>query len=128
MSKRKTTTRELENKYSIIVSIGYCNAQNLLRTVAATAYSCGGCGWNYDAYEIKAPNGNYICLATGYRKTPKSTIDIDVRPYEKRASEIWNSNAPNWEQKNEIAEKILNEFLTACVDEYHKKHAKNKED
>lgn len=64
--KLKTTRKQMQ-EYHRIVSIGYCEAQFLLKGHTPFAYSAGVCGWNADYYDIDG-----VLIATGYRSMPSS--------------------------------------------------------
>lgn len=99
--KFKTTKKQIEQNYHRIVSVGYCEAQHLLKYHSPIAYSCGVYGWNADYYDIDG-----VLIATGYRSLPKEkntqcNYEI-VRRYDDRAM---NANS-----KREI-DLILTEFI-----------------
>ena len=60
--KLKTTNKAIRANFDKVISIGYCNAQYLLRYKRPFAYNCGVYGWCCDFYEI-----NNACISTGYR-------------------------------------------------------------
>lgn len=70
--KTKITSKELKRRFDKIISIGYCSAQKLLRNHSPIWYNCGVYGWNYDAYLIEG-----VCIVTGYRSTPTSTVKFN---------------------------------------------------
>ena len=62
--KYRTTAKAIRANYEA-VSLGYCEAQNLLRAVAEPeAYTCGVYGWNADIYRTTEPGK---VIVTGYR-------------------------------------------------------------
>lgn len=63
--KYKTTARALRNGYYTIISVGYCELQNLLSYESPVAFCCGVYGWNFDVYDIDG-----VAIATGYRGMP----------------------------------------------------------
>ena len=67
--KHKTTAKAIRQNYpqNLILNVGYCGAQNLLRYEEPMAYASGVYGWNFDLYEIEG-----IAIVTGYRGTPAS--------------------------------------------------------
>ena len=60
--KLKTTKKDVMDSYNDIISIGYCDAQFLLRGVDPIAYTVGTYGWNADIYNV-----NGVAIVTGYR-------------------------------------------------------------
>lgn len=59
--KYKTTDREQRNGQWLVVGIGYCDAQYLLKYFEPVAYTCGVYGWRADFYQF----GN-VAISTGY--------------------------------------------------------------
>ena len=59
LKKMRITKKELNQNYNYIVRGGYCEFQTLLRTPKARDmfYARGVYGWNWDAYEIEASDG-----------------------------------------------------------------------
>lgn len=89
--KFKTTRKEIVNHYSNIVSVGYCDLQDLLRGCDAKAYTCGTYGWNFDIYYEHG-----LCICTGYRNMPGRTAN-NVREYNQKARAIWENYNMPWE-------------------------------
>lgn len=84
--KLKATKKEMRNGYNQIISIGYCDAQRLLRWSNPIAYSAGNCGWCCDYHVVDG-----VLISEGYSPlNAKNTIDdYDlVREYEKKAHDI----------------------------------------
>lgn len=102
--KYKTTRKAIVDGCSNIISIGYCDAAHLLRTVDPSAYTCGVYGWNFDVYHV---NGLTIC--TGYRGMPGRTAN-NVREYEKKARAIWEDYSRPYSERRADVEKLLEEF------------------
>jgi hypothetical protein len=102
MEKLKTTKKQIERNYRI-ASIGYCEAQYLLKYKSPFAYSAGVYGWNADYYDVGG-----VIIATGYRSLPNSkNTKCDyktVRAFDERASKAKTA------QENEA---ILQEFIKA---------------
>ncbi|MBO7712308.1 MAG: hypothetical protein J6S85_01995 [Methanobrevibacter sp.] len=60
--KYYTTERELRQANCLVISIGYCDIQNLERFLNANAYTRGIYGWNSDIYNFEG-----FTVSTGYR-------------------------------------------------------------
>ncbi len=60
--KTKVTKKQIMNNYPSILSLGYCELQQLLNHFSPSYYTCGVYGWNADIYII-----DDICIAAGYR-------------------------------------------------------------
>lgn len=99
--KLKTSARTIAQNSRRIASIGYCEAQYLLKYKAPFAYSSGVYGWNADYYDL-----GDVVIATGYRSLPASkNVKCDyklVREFDDRASKAKTA------QENES---ILKEFI-----------------
>lgn len=66
--KNHITQRDTKNSNYIVLGIGYCDLQNVLKYLSPIAYNAGRDGWNYDLYYI---NDTYS-IVTGYRGFDKS--------------------------------------------------------
>ena len=60
--KIQVTKKSIKENYKNIISVGYCNAQNMLKCKDATMYSAGVYGWACDYYVIN----NDTIISTGY--------------------------------------------------------------
>lgn len=61
--KYHTTQKAARNSSNIVLSVGYCSLQNVLKYENPTAYNAGVNGWNFDLYLLE----HGISLVTGYR-------------------------------------------------------------
>ena len=61
--KYHTTQKAARSSSDIVLSVGYCDLQNVLRYENPVAYNAGVNGWNFDLYLLS----NEINLVTGYR-------------------------------------------------------------
>ena len=88
--KLKTTNREIRSGSRIVLKVGYCTLQSLLRNKSPFAYGAGKYGWNYDAYDL----GGGITLTTGYGPIGAALNYNMVRRFEGLAEKTWaNSKA-----------------------------------
>lgn len=81
--KLRTTKKEVREGYHKILSIGYCDAQYLLKYSRPFGYSAGVYGWACDYYDIDG-----ICISTGYSPIADKNMRHDynlVREYEEKA-------------------------------------------
>lgn len=102
--KARITDKEAKDYVSF--SIGYCDAQYLLRAYNPLYYTAGIYGRKSDIYLI---NGLYI--ATGYGPVWER-IDYDLtRKYDKKASEIWSNYDEPYEKRQKKVEKLLTKLL-----------------
>jgi len=104
--KFRTTAKAIRNGSTNAVSIGYCDAQNLLVNHEPIAYTCGIYGWNFDVYEVYG-----LTICTGYRGMVGRNAK-NVREYERKASAIlsWENREDSYEVKHEKVEALLKEF------------------
>lgn len=99
--KYKTTARTVRNGYQKILSIGYCDAQYLLKGESPVAYTCGTYGWNFDVYEMDG-----VAICTGYRGMPGVPVDYNLlKEYENKARE----SSPD------EARALVREFVQASI-------------
>ena len=103
--KFKTTKKAIKQSFDTILSIGYCNAQHLLKYESVFAYSAGVEGWACDYYEV----GN-VCISTGYAPTGISVNYDLLKKYELQAEEIAYNNELNWKQQKQIIYDLLVQF------------------
>lgn len=102
--KARITDKEAKDYVSF--SIGYCNAQYLLRAYNPLYYTAGIYGRKSDIYYI---NGLYI--ATGYGpQGPRIDYNL-TRKYDKKASEIWSNYDEPYEKRQKKVEKLLTKLL-----------------
>jgi len=106
MMKFKTTKKSMKENYNTILSIGYCNAQCLLRYEDAIAFSAGGSGWACDYYDV-----DNVCISTGYNPIGKK-VDYDIlKKYEEEAKVINGKNELTYEEKRALVHELLVKFL-----------------
>lgn len=103
--KLKTTRKAIVDGSYRIVSAGYCDLQNLLRSIEPFAYTSGIYGWNFDAYEF---DGLTIC--TGYRGMPGRRAN-GIAEFEDAARELNNSQLTmTYDEWREKSLALLHEF------------------
>lgn len=111
--KFKTTQKEIKNNYGVIIMVGYCGAQHLLNFKNPIAYTAGKYGWNADVYEI---NHN-VAIVTGYRPFGNTGVDYETLHYfEKCAESVHYDNEISWNDKPEIINRLLNDFVNKCLE------------
>lgn len=104
--KHKVTKKQIKDNYNIILSVGYCELQNLLRYKKPFAYSSGVYGWSCDYYNM----GN-VCISTGY-----NPIGVDVgynltKHYNDKAGAIAADLNKSYDDKAEEINNLLNQFI-----------------
>ena len=111
--KLQTTKTAIQNGYYNIISIGYCDLQNLLSYKNAFAYNTGVYGWNCDFYDVDG-----VCISSGYRPLNDVNVKFDyeiVRIYDKKASDIRCDNTIDFEIKIKMLDDLLVEFVNECI-------------
>ena len=107
--KCKVTRAQIERNFSKVVSVGYCDATNLLRYSSPFGYGCGVYGWNFDAYEVGG-----VCICTGYRPIGKSVNYALLREYEAKAERVAHRKGWGREAKARKVGELLRELLAMC--------------
>lgn len=104
--KFKTTKKEMKQGYVKILSIGYCELQNLLYYTSPIAYSSGSNGWCCDYYDI-----DNVCISTGYSPIGK-TVNYDIlKKYDDKASEFIGDYNISHEEKKKKVNNLLLKFI-----------------
>ena len=104
--KLQATQKNICRNFGIVLSIGYCSAQNLLNYQSAFAYSAGTYGWNCDFYQI----GN-ICISTGYRPCGRSVDYHILDRYEKQAEKINHDYSLSYDLRRDAVNQLLQSFI-----------------
>ena len=118
--KYKTTMKAVMAGYQFVISVGYCDLQNLLRFQNPIAYTCGTYGWNADIYDF----GN-VAICTGYRpfgNVSSSTIGLN-HLYDAMAMRIiaFTNKDDSYEAKKEKVNKILETYIKTVLSTYSNK-------
>ena len=122
MGKIKVTQKEIKESWRNIVSIGYREAQYLLRFKEAKMYSCGIYGWKCDYYIID----NNTIISTGYAPVGNLSDYKLVREYDKKASEILSNRNLSYDKKKLQVNNLLDEYITKNYTREQKKSEQEK--
>ena len=113
MSKIKTTKKAMKNSYNQIISIGYCDAQFLLKFEEPIAYSTRSEGWACDYYDIDG-----ILISTGYAplddRNAKHDYDL-IREYDQKARDIIYNYDKGYEEQREEVTQLLRQFVNEVI-------------
>ena len=110
--KVQVTKKEIRENYYNIISIGYCEAQFMLRHLAPDYYSAGIYGWSCDYYKI---NNNTI-ISTGYNPV-KGIEDHDIiKKYENKAEKISHNKKYSWDTIQKKLSKNLDNFIKEMLE------------
>lgn len=104
MLKLKATEKEIKKGYKKILSIGYCQAQNLLQYEEAKAYTAGVYGWKSDVYDIDG-----VAISTGYAPIGQRVNYDIVKKYEAEAEAV-DYRKP-YEQRREEVRALLHKWM-----------------
>jgi hypothetical protein len=104
--KTKVTKSSVKNSFNTILSLGYCDIDNLTRYKNPFAYSCGVCGWSCDYYDIEG-----VCLSTGYDPIGQNVDYKLVRKYEAKAQKISLDYNLDYKIREKRVNKLLIEFI-----------------
>lgn len=112
--KFKTTKKEINNNFGIVLNISYCGAQNLLAFQNPIAYTTGTYGWNADIYTTFDFAGTAI--VTGYR--PFGTkVDYDtLKKFEDAAEKINHDYDLDYDTRKRRINDLLTDFVVTEID------------
>ena len=117
MYKIKSTKKEVKEASYRVLSIGYCEAQYLLKGESPVCYCCGNYGWYCDNYDM-AKYGYNLTISTGYspvgdqnicKETLKNKYNI-IKKYDDKAKKI-NSSCGDWQETQKKLQKNLIAFI-----------------
>ncbi len=107
--KFEVSKKEMRNNYDRIISIGYCNAQWLLKYEEPIAYSTRVEGWACDYYDIDG-----VLISTGYApltaKNTHSNYDI-VHRYNEQAEKIACDCTLSYEEQKAQVNALLKDYV-----------------
>jgi hypothetical protein len=107
--KFKTTKKNMKDNYDKIISIGYCNAQQLLRYENEIAYSTRAEGWACDYYDVDG-----VLISTGYapltEKNAKKNYDL-MSEYNNKAEVINYNYSIGYEEQKAQVKALLSKFV-----------------
>lgn len=110
--KFQTTRKRIMENTPTVISVGYCDLQELLSYEEPVAYTAGRDGWNADVY-----NFGYAAIVTGYRPFGNVKPDYELmQRYERAANDITYTNMRDTKKKE-----LLHEMITAFIKEACKK-------
>ena len=108
--KFKTTKKAMKENYSTILSIGYCNAQNLLSFENEIAYSTRAEGHACDYYDVDG-----VCISTGYSPIGQSVDYSLIKKYDDLARDIRNDYEMKYETRKEAVHDLLVQFVGYAI-------------
>jgi hypothetical protein len=101
--KYKTTKKAVLGGYAIVLKVGYCGLQFLLKGKSPVAYTCGADGWHSDIYEF-----GRVAICTGYQPFGVAVPYEMQKKYDNAAMAV---TCETWEQEQNEREKLIKEFL-----------------
>ena len=109
--KFKTTKKTIMNGYDNIISIGYCNLQNLLNNENPIAYTARAEGWGSDIYVF-----DNTAIVTGYAPFGNIKVSYDIqRKYNQAAEIVVHDYTIPWADKKPILREMINMFINEVI-------------
>lgn len=114
--KVRVTKKQILDNYCNVISVGYCDLQDLLQFRSADYYTCGVYGWNSDIYDV----GCGVAISTGYRPfgNLKASYYHITRKYNEKARKVHNKyydRKIKLETREKQLNKLLKEFINECL-------------
>lgn len=109
--KPRVTQKAIKEAYPRVLSVGYCELQNLLRHEQPRAYTAGVYGWNADVYVVDG-----TAIATGYRSFGTKVPYELVERYESVAKYVRGLHLP-YEETKERLHVLAREFVRDALEE-----------
>jgi hypothetical protein len=123
MTKQRTTVKELNRNFSIILNLGSHSVLDEALNLAydeASYYHAGGLGWNYDVFVIDAKT----CVVTGYRVSSSlhatKCSSTFCKPFAGKIDEIRKATGIGYEAHKEMQGKLrdlIGEFVQAALNQ-----------
>ena len=106
--KLQTSKKQVLKSFYKVISVPYCEAQNLLNCHSPFAYSAGIYGWSCDYYQF----GN-VCISTGY--SPIGTpVNYDLlRELELKAEKLRSDYSVNYKDLTEKLDELITELINS---------------
>lgn len=117
--KYKTSKKEMKENYNYILSVGYCEIDNLLRNQQPNSYCAGVYGWNCDNYELNGSKKT-ILLSTGYSPVATKNLKENYKLIEKyniKAGRILNKKSNNYKKNLKELDKLVIKFVDEVLSE-----------
>lgn len=108
--KPQVTRKSIKQSYPRVLSIGYCELQNLLRHEPPRAYTAGVNGWNADVYEFGG-----TAIVTGYRPFGDPVSRELIERYETAARKVHDGGLP-YEETKERLHALAREFVRDALE------------
>ena len=112
----KLTRKEISNKYRVI-SVGYCQLQNLLQYSKRLGYTTSQAyGWRSDNYLFTNDlDCSTVVISTGYNPVNGVKVDrVITNKYDDLAREVTLSPLPYEERKNKL-DQLIQEFINEVI-------------
>lgn len=110
--KNRTTAKEVKRYYGYVISVPYCDLQDLLNNLDATAYTCGVYGWNSDIYECGG-----VAISTGYRPVSGIHPNRETTAKFNRKAASLRKRCKSWEAIQRTMNRLLREFVNEVLTE-----------
>ena len=110
--KFRVTPKEIKANFVKIISVPYCDVQNLLCYESPTAYVARREGWAADIYDM----GGGVAIVTGY--APSGNIRPShelLKRYEAQAESIRYNYSLSWTEQREQLRQLAKEFIAVVT-------------
>lgn len=118
----KFTTKSINDHFSFVITIPYCELQHLLMPLERVGYTCGTYGWNSDIYEFSNVSRicyNGTCISTGYRPVKGYRPSTEkIRFYDTLALNIMKDNNLSYVESADKLAELTNNFIAECLQDY----------
>lgn len=104
--KYRTTQKEINNNFGLVLKVGYCELQNLFHFTEAESYTCGVYGWNADIYGFGG-----TAIVSGYRPFGKSLPRDFYKPFDDEARKILSDDSIEWDDKKTKVNSLVEDFF-----------------
>lgn len=106
--KLQTSKKQVLKRFYKVISVPYCEAQNLLNCKNPFAYSAGVYGWSCDYYQF-----GRVCISTGY--SPVGTpVNYDLlRELEAKAEKLRSDYSVNYKDLTDKLDELITELINS---------------
>lgn len=106
--KCKVSKKDVLRNYTkdYIITLGYCDLEEVLSYFNPFAYSSGVYGWSCDYYEFKG-----YCISTGYAPIDGLRVTYEFKEFLRAEFKVKTKHLCKYEDKRKVAEKILSMLI-----------------
>lgn len=101
---KKDVLRNFTKDY--IITLSYCDLEEVLSYFSPFAYSSGVYGWSCDYYEFKD-----YCICTGYAPIDGLRVPYEFKEFLRAEFKVKTKHLWKYEDKKKVAEKMLSMLI-----------------